>query len=75
MVDLWSWYDGEFNAFAFDVHQESSECETWEGGSQFIVGHLHMLGMQLDLVGSVDFGVKFTESPAVSVVNKDDFSE
>jgi hypothetical protein len=75
MVDLGLRDDGKLDAFAVDVHQESSKCEAREGRSQFIMGHLHMLSMQLDLILSIDFRVEFLESSAVPVIDEDDLPE
>lgn len=75
MVDLCLLDDRKLYAFAVDVHQEPSECEAGESSSQFVVSHLHMLGMQLDLILSVYFRVKFLEGSAIPVIDEDDLPE
>lgn len=62
-------------AFAMHVHDISSEFKVREFHGKFVVGHLHVLSMKLQLLLVLVSWVKFLKSTTVLMINKDDFSK
>lgn len=72
-VNLWNHFN--LLAFAMNVHDISSEFKVREFHGKFVVGHLHVLSMKLQLLLMLVSWVKFLKSTTVLMIYKDDFSK